>query len=118
MNLRRQVPFDTNSAEVRPESRPFLDRLAAVLSRLDGFVVRVVGHTDDSGPRDYNVQLSRRRAEAVASYLRQQGVPTERLRAEGRSAGEPTLELEGVADGGPDRRRIDLLIQRTANSRA
>jgi putative secretion ATPase (PEP-CTERM system associated) len=118
VNLRRQVPFDTNSAEVRPESRPFLDRLAAVLSRLDGFVVRVVGHTDDSGPRDYNVQLSRRRAEAVASYLRQQGVPTERLRAEGRSAGEPTLELEGVADGGPDRRRIDLLIQRAANSRA
>ena len=118
VNLRRQVPFDTNSAEVRPESRPFLDRLAEVLSRLEGFVVRVVGHTDDSGPRDYNAQLSRRRAEAVAAYLRQQGVPGERLRAEGRSAVEPSPELHGVADGGADRRRIDLLIQRSANGRA
>jgi outer membrane protein OmpA-like peptidoglycan-associated protein len=118
VNLRRQVPFDFNSAEVRPESRPFLDRLAEALRRLDGFVVRVVGLTDDSGTRDYNAQLSRRRAEAVAAYLRQQGVPADRLRAEGRGVGEPTAEIGGIADGGADRRRIELYIQPLTNGRA
>ncbi len=118
VNLRRLVPFDFNSADVRPESRPFLDRLAEVLRQLDGFVVRIVGLTDDSGTRDYNAQLSRRRAEAVAAYLRQQGVPADRLRAEGRGAGEPPAEVSGIADGGADRRRIELYIQPLANGRA
>jgi outer membrane protein OmpA-like peptidoglycan-associated protein len=118
VNLRRQVPFDFNSAEVRPESRAFLDRLAEALRRLDGFVVRVVGHTDDAGSRDYNAQLSRRRAEAVATYLRQQGVPADRLRAEGRGVGEPAAEVSGIADSGADRRRIELYIQPVANGRA
>jgi outer membrane protein OmpA-like peptidoglycan-associated protein len=119
VNLRRLVPFEFNSADVKPESRPFLDRLADVLRRLDGFVVQVVGHTDDSGPRDYNAQLSRRRAEAVTSYLRQQGVPGTRLRAEGRGASEPMTEVSDLEDAGPsDQRRIELFINRVPGTRA
>jgi len=119
VDLRRLVPFDFNSAEVRPESRPFLDRLAELIRRLDGFVVQVVGHTDDSGPRDYNVQLSRRRAEAVTAYLKQQGVPGSRLRAEGRGGSEPAAEVSDLSDGGPaDQRRIELFINRLSGTRA
>ena len=119
VNLRRLVPFEFNSAEVKSESRPFLDRLADVLRRLDGFVVQIVGHTDDSGPRDYNAQLSRRRAEAVTGYLRQQGVPGTRLRAEGRGASEPMTEVSDLDDAGPsDQRRIELFINRVPGTRA
>lgn len=65
------VTFDYDSAELRGESRRWVDRLGVVLRnpRLQGVRLEVHGHTDAAGDADYNERLSLRRAYSVAEYL-------------------------------------------------
>lgn len=62
--------FDFDKADLRPQNRELLSRILGVLLTLDkGFGVYVYGHTDDVGSEAYNLELSRKRAEAVRDYL-------------------------------------------------
>jgi OOP family OmpA-OmpF porin len=63
------IYFDTDKAVVRPESKPTLDEIAKLLNGQPGLSVYIVGHTDSQGTLDYNLNLSRQRAEAVATAL-------------------------------------------------
>lgn len=63
------IYFDTNKATLRYESAPVLQEMATVLNNNPDLHVYVVGHTDDTGELDYNMELSSRRAKAVADYL-------------------------------------------------
>jgi OmpA-OmpF porin, OOP family len=54
---------------VKPESRPTLEQIAKLLGAQPQLNVFIVGHTDNQGAYDYNLDLSRRRAEAVAAEL-------------------------------------------------
>ncbi len=63
------IYFDTDRAEVKPESRPTLEQIAKLLTAQVGLNVFIVGHTDNQGPFAYNLDLSRRRAEAIAAEL-------------------------------------------------
>ena len=63
------IYFDTDKAVVKPESRPTLEQIAKLLASQPQLNVWIVGHTDSQGAPDYNLDLSRRRAEAVAAEL-------------------------------------------------
>ena len=63
------IYFDTDKAVVKPESRPTLEQIAKLLAGQPQLSVFIVGHTDNQGAYDYNLDLSRRRAEAVAAEL-------------------------------------------------
>jgi outer membrane protein OmpA-like peptidoglycan-associated protein len=63
------IYFDTDKATLKPESRPTLEQIAKLLTTQPQLNVFIVGHTDNQGAYDYNVDLSRRRAEAVAAEL-------------------------------------------------
>ena len=63
------IYFDTDKAVVKPESRPTLEQIAKLLAGQPQLNVFIVGHTDNQGAFDYNLDLSRRRAEAVAAEL-------------------------------------------------
>jgi len=63
------IYFDTDKAVIRPESKPTLDEIAKLLGGQPALHVFIVGHTDNQGAYDYNLDLSRRRAEAVAAAL-------------------------------------------------
>ncbi len=63
------IYFDTDKAVVKPESKPTLDEIARLLRGKPGLNVFIVGHTDNQGAYDYNMSLSRKRAEAVAAAL-------------------------------------------------
>lgn len=81
-----QIQFGYDSAELTPEARADLDRLGAALAsdRLEGFAFKVAGHTDAAGPEDYNMQLSKRRAQSVVDYLSSRyGIEPSRLQSEG-----------------------------------
>lgn len=70
-----QVLFDFNKAEVRPEARKVIDLIAASLRREPPDVaVFIAGHTDAIGEDAYNIDLSRRRADAVAHALLDRGI--------------------------------------------
>lgn len=73
LSLSVPILFDSNRDELRPETRKAVGDLADSLLRTGIRRVRVEGHTDSYGSRDYNVELSRRRAEAVARELAAHG---------------------------------------------
>ena len=78
------IYFDTDRAEVKPESRPTLEQIAKLLTAQVSLSVFIVGHTDNQGPFAYNLDLSRRRAEAVAAELvKNYGIGAPRLRTAG-----------------------------------
>ena len=63
------IYFDTDKTVVKPESRPTLEQIAKLLTGQPQLSVFIVGHTDSQGAFDHNMELSRRRAEAVAAEL-------------------------------------------------
>ncbi len=63
------IYFDTDKAVIKPESRPTLEQIARLLAGQPQLNVFIVGHTDNQGNFDYNLDLSRRRAEAIAAEL-------------------------------------------------
>jgi OOP family OmpA-OmpF porin len=63
------IYFDTDKAVLKPESRPTLEQIAKLLTSQPQLNVFIVGHTDNQGAHEYNLDLSRRRAEAIAAEL-------------------------------------------------
>jgi len=87
------VNFEFNSASLRPESIPLLERLASAMKTeqllQSGF--QVEGHTDAVGSADYNDALSVRRAQAVVDFLIQSKVAQSRLQPIGKGSSELLL---------------------------
>ncbi len=109
VDLGREVLFAFDSAVISTSSRVLLDRLARSLRRYADIGLRVIGHADGVGSEEYNLRLSRRRAEAVANYLKQRDVQGLWIQVEGRGSSEPVVP----SAGGSRRlnRRIELYIQ-------
>ena len=63
------IYFDVDKANIKDSSRPELDEIGAMLKRNPGLKLLVVGHTDSQGEFNYNLNLSRKRAEAVVHDL-------------------------------------------------
>jgi OmpA-OmpF porin, OOP family len=63
------IYFDTDKAVLKPESRPTLEQIAKLLTSQPQLNVFIVGDTDNQGAYEYNLDLSRRRAEAIAAEL-------------------------------------------------
>jgi OmpA-OmpF porin, OOP family len=78
------IYFDTDKAVVKSESQPTLGEIAKLLTSQPQLSVFIVGHTDNQGAHDYNLDLSRRRAEAVAAELvKSYRIAPQRLRTAG-----------------------------------
>ena len=103
------IYFDTDRAEVKPESRPTLEQIAKLLTAQVGLNVFIVGHTDNQGPFAYNLDLSRRRAEAIAAELvKNYGISAPRLRTAGVGLLSPTGSNATEA-GRALNRRVELV---------
>jgi len=93
-----QGQFDFDQAVLRPDVKVVLDELAVKLQGAEYDRLDVIGYSDRIGTDEYNLQLSERRAWAVARYLMQQGVPLVKIRVEGRGERESSLALTECAD--------------------
>jgi general secretion pathway protein A len=82
--LRGQVFFRVNSTAVDPQFDALLDEIAEVLARSGDAYAEIIGYTDRFGPVEYNMALSRQRAQSVANRLLQRGIADDRLRIEGQ----------------------------------
>ena len=71
---RNTVYFDWDKDTIRPDQQAALDKFLAEMKAIGPVTLYIEGHTDTSGPNDYNAELSRRRAENVRTDLRQQGM--------------------------------------------
>lgn len=106
---RNVINFAPGSAAIDPSSRRTLDTLATVALRCDRFSIEVAGHTDNEGARDLNMELSRARADAVATYLAGQGVARSRLAARGYGPDRPRVSNATPA-GQAANRRIEFYV--------
>lgn len=86
--------FDFNKADLRPENREVLSRIAGVLLMSNGYRLSVQGHTDDIGSEDYNQKLSERRASSVAEYLKSSGVSSDIIDVKGFGKSSPRAPRE------------------------
>jgi outer membrane protein OmpA-like peptidoglycan-associated protein len=100
-------PFDSD--QILPAGRENLRQLALSLQRYPGTEVLIVGHTDNVGRDDYNMQLSLRRANAARAFLVQQGIPSNLIRTDGRGFHEPVTSNETEA-GRQQNRRVEIAI--------
>lgn len=105
------VNFATDSDKiVGKRSFEVLDGVAAVLSHHpEIFKVEVQGHTDNAGNRDHNVDLSKRRAAAVVTYLTSKGIVADRLGAQGYGPDKPIADNK-TAKGRSKNRRVEFQI--------
>ncbi len=105
------IYFDTNKATVKPASKQALVAIAKLLKTRPKLKLYVVGHTDNVGTFDYNMGLSKRRAEAVVAVLvKQYGIASGRLRAAGVGPLAPVLANTTEA-GRARNRRVELVAQ-------
>lgn len=110
LEILEKVFFQTNRARILRRSYALLNNVAEVIMNHPEIeLVRVEGHTDDRGADDYNMDLSRRRAEAVVEYLVGRGVPPNRLRAEGYGETRPVASNE-TREGRATNRRVEFNI--------
>jgi OOP family OmpA-OmpF porin len=86
--------------EYRKELRPELSEAYAGI---------IIGHTDSTGNAEYNIGLSKRRAQAVADYLVSTGVDADKLRVVGRGSQDP-IASNDTADGRKKNRRVDIVV--------
>ncbi len=106
---RNFITFAEGSAAITPASRGVLNALASVALRCDRFSIEVAGHTDNTGDRAANMELSRRRADAVAAYLVGQGVARPRLSAHGYGPDRPRSS-NATGAGQAANRRIEFYV--------
>ncbi|GAB4306346.1 MAG: peptidoglycan-associated lipoprotein Pal [Roseovarius sp.] len=74
-----RVLFAVDQSTLSPEAMAILDGQARWLLQNGGFNVRIEGHADERGTREYNLALGARRANAVREYLVSKGVPAGRI---------------------------------------
>ena len=103
------IEFDRDKATIRPTSSAALDKSAAVLTEYPSLRVLITGHTDNTGTRDKNVQLSKERAESVKAYLVGKGVEPSRIEAKGAGPDEP-IDSNVTAAGRQRNRRIEFKL--------
>lgn len=110
ISIRRRINFVTNSAEIEGSSEALMTEIADVLIRnpqLRG--VEIQGHTDNTGPRVRNVELSQQRADAVRSWLVEHGVEASRLTARGFGPDNPRVPNITPANRARNR-RVEFVI--------
>jgi len=110
LSLPAPLVFPFDSDVVSDEARRNLMRIAAELRQLGIDQLKVIGHTDNVGTRDYNLALSKRRAETVASVISEGGFPAERIEARGLGFGAPVAD-NATAEGRARNRRVVIIVQ-------
>ncbi len=103
--------FDFDKFELKPESFPELDRVVKILKENSDVAIHIEGHTDSVGTDEYNLQLSRKRAESVRNYLLSKGIAPERIAIFGFGSSMPVASNK-TEEGRALNRRVEIWFVR------
>lgn len=110
-SIKLKVNFGFDSTKVQEKFFSDLGELAAFLKRFEDVQVDVEGHTDSTGPEDYNQQLSQRRAQAVVDYLvNEHGIDRSRLEPKGYGESQPVASND-TKEGRAENRRVMATLE-------
>jgi len=103
------VLFDFGKYNLRPEAREKLARLSGIVLGHPGLNLAVEGYTDNVGTDEINMTLSQKRAEAVRSYLLEQGLADANVTAQGLGKSSPVADNSTPA-GRQKNRRVEIVV--------
>jgi len=105
------ILFDTDSDRLKPESAPVIRAVARGLEKNPALKLEIDGYTDSTGNAEHNLDLSKRRADAVRSVLVSQfGIDSSRLVSSGKGVASP-IASNDTAQGRAENRRVEFVKQ-------
>lgn len=109
LNMPERLLFQTNESAISAEQQAQIERIASRLVGVGITNARVEGHTDSVGAADYNMRLSKARADAVAAPMQAAGMPLSPDRIVGRGEDHP-LSSNDTEEGRQDNRRVVIIV--------
>ena len=103
----RDIQFENNQAVLKESSFPALNEVTEILKARPELNIEIHGHTDGSGSRAYNLDLSRRRAEAVKTFLESKGIAASRMTTKAFGPDRPT-DSNATKQGSARNRRVEF----------
>ncbi len=104
------VNFDFDKYNLLPETYPILDHAADVLNEFSKLDVVIIGNTDNMGSNEYNLKLSKKRADAVLNYLLQKGIERNRITEQWKGEENP-IKDNSTPTGRAFNRRVEIRIK-------
>ena len=104
-----QVTFEFGASEITRYSETYLNQIVALMNENQVMKITVNGHTDNVGAEEYNMELSRKRAESVYKYLIKKGAPSNRLSFRYYGMTKPIADNE-TEEGRATNRRVEFEI--------
>ena len=108
------VRFATNKSTLTSQAKTNLDKLVPVFNSYADTNIEIFGYTDSTGPADYNLSLSDKRADAVKVYLISKGLSASRFKTIGKGIADP-IATNDTPEGRTQNRRVEFAI--TANDK-
>ncbi|MEX3010401.1 peptidoglycan-associated lipoprotein Pal [Hoeflea sp. TYP-13] len=109
LNVGDRIFFDTDSAAIRPDSAATLSRQAQWLAKYPSEQVRIEGHADERGTREYNLALGARRAAATRAYLISKGVAASRIKTISYGKERPVAVCDDISCWSQNRRAVTVV---------
>lgn len=109
LNMPSNITFQTDQDAIMPGFYPTLNSVALVLRKFNRTLVDVDGYTDSTGSDSYNLALSERRAQSVASYLQAQGIDGRRFAIQGFGKADP-VATNATEAGRAQNRRVEIFL--------
>jgi outer membrane protein OmpA-like peptidoglycan-associated protein len=103
------ILFDIDKSDLRPVSQTNLAELAKILNKYPDTNILIEGHTDNTGPDDHNMTLSKDRAQAVAFYMATVEVKSARFSTAGYGETQPIV-MNDTPEGRQKNRRVDIAV--------
>lgn len=105
------IGFDHDRDTIKKSSLPKLDKAIKVLESHPDIKIEIGGHTDSTGSREYNLDLSRRRARSVRDYFLKKGIKEDRITTRGYGPDKP-IDDNATDEGRSNNRRIEFVIEK------
>ncbi|MCP4600111.1 MAG: OmpA family protein [Proteobacteria bacterium] len=110
--IMKKIRFEPDSDEIKPRSFALMDEIVEVIKNHSELaLIEIQGHTDNTGKRQYNIELSQRRADAVRRYLVNAGISSLRLDTKGYGPDKP-IDPNISALGRSRNRRVEFRIRK------
>ncbi|MEM8844413.1 MAG: OmpA family protein [Pseudomonadota bacterium] len=109
LNMPSNITFAVDSSDISSNFYAILNSVVIILKEYDKTLIEIMGHTDSTGSAEYNLKLSKQRADSVADYFRSQDILAARLTTYGYGKDYPVATNDTVA-GRALNRRVEIVL--------